>query len=141
MRFTPAHQKERLLESNITPMIDIVFLLIIFFLATAQFAKFTRADVDLPNEPGEREQQAIEDGLVINVMADGSIIVAEDSVSIDQLRVVVREAIEEQRTRRSENTRVLLRADQHARAEVLNQVITTLREMGIGLARLATEPE
>lgn len=141
MRFQPVNHKERLLESNITPMIDIVFLLIIFFLATAQFAKFTRADVDLPKEPGEQEKQATDDGLVINLLADGTIIVAEEAVSIDQLRVVVREAIEQQRTRRAEGTRVLLRADQNARAEALNRVVTTLRELGVGLARLATEPD
>ncbi len=48
MRFGAARHTERGVAVDLTPMIDVVFLLIIFFMTTAQFARLTRADVELP---------------------------------------------------------------------------------------------
>ncbi|MEC9372838.1 MAG: biopolymer transporter ExbD, partial [Planctomycetota bacterium] len=52
MSFAPDHRGERIPDIDITAMIDVVFLLIIFFMTTAQFVKMTRAEVDLPRETG-----------------------------------------------------------------------------------------
>ncbi|MCH8037092.1 MAG: biopolymer transporter ExbD, partial [Proteobacteria bacterium] len=38
-----------------TPMIDVVFQLMIFFMYTAQFAQVTRTAIDLPDEAGEEQ--------------------------------------------------------------------------------------
>ena len=48
MKFARARQRRRSVAVDITPMIDVVFLLIIFFMTTAQFAQLTKAEVDLP---------------------------------------------------------------------------------------------
>ena len=48
MRIT-ARPRSRTIKFNITPMIDVVFLLVIFFLVTAHFAQSQEVDaVDLP---------------------------------------------------------------------------------------------
>ena len=45
--------RERQLPVDMTPMIDIVFQLLIFFLVTAQLSQHSRADLELPQEAGE----------------------------------------------------------------------------------------
>ena len=58
MRFDARRRKSRLLPVDMTPMIDIVFQLLIFFLTTAQLAQFSRAEMDLPEEAGEQVETA-----------------------------------------------------------------------------------
>ena len=41
---------------EMTPMIDIIFLLIIFFMVAAQFAQQARVDLNLPLENGEQDE-------------------------------------------------------------------------------------
>ena len=67
---------QHMIALEITPMIDVVFLLIVFFMTTAQFARVTRTELDLPLEQGEQEEQPEEAGFVVNINADGSIILA-----------------------------------------------------------------
>ena len=86
MRFT-AWSRELLVE--LTPMIDVVFLLIIFFMVTAEFARNVRAEVELPKLPGEQSQQTEEAGVVINIDAEGQIIleVSDAPVPIGSCRI------------------------------------------------------
>ncbi|NCO69562.1 MAG: biopolymer transporter ExbD, partial [Acidobacteria bacterium] len=49
MRFT-ASQRAHLPDLDLTAMIDVIFLLIIFFMTTAQFVERARAELDLPKE-------------------------------------------------------------------------------------------
>ncbi|MEO1905163.1 MAG: biopolymer transporter ExbD, partial [Methylococcales bacterium] len=48
------HRKKRNLEISITPMIDVVFLLLIFFMVTTTFNKNTALQITLP-ESGSKE--------------------------------------------------------------------------------------
>ena len=69
-------------------MIDVVFLLIIFFMATAEIARDTRAELDLPRERGEQQERPDEAGFVINIDREGQIIlsVSDDPVTLEGLR-------------------------------------------------------
>jgi biopolymer transport protein ExbD len=51
------HRKKRNLEISITPMIDVVFLLLIFFMVTTTFNKNTALQITLP-ESGSKELAA-----------------------------------------------------------------------------------
>ena len=72
---------------EMTPMIDIVFLLIIFFMVAAQFAQQARLEMQLPQERGESLKDSQSTGLVINIRKDGAIILDVDSppITIDAL--------------------------------------------------------
>ena len=139
MNFRHRLHPSRHLAVQITPMIDVVFLLIIFFMTTAQFAKLTRAELDLPREPGEQNKVPEEEGIVINITSQGNIIVSTEYVTIDRLESLVREEIKRARGRSAERAKVLIRADQNCNTRVLNQVIARLQNMGVGAARIATE--
>ncbi len=120
-------------------MIDVVLLPIIFFTTTAQFAKLTRAEVELPQEQGEQNKVPEEEGIVINITLEGNIVVSTEYVTLDRLESLVREEIGRARGRNAERVRVLIRADRNCDARVLNQVLSRLQLMGVGAARIATE--
>lgn len=139
MKFPRSRHVPRHMMLELTPMIDVVFLLIIFFMTTAQFARLTRADVDLPREKGEQRETPEEEGIVINITRDGRIIVSTETVTLDRLQELVFEEIQRSRGRDAELAKVMIRPDRNARTDRLNDVITRLQDMGVGGARVATE--
>ena len=56
---------------NLTPLIDVVFLLLIFFMVSTTFTKESRLQLELPSAEGERLQAEEPDNLEIIVAADG----------------------------------------------------------------------
>jgi biopolymer transport protein ExbD len=138
VKFGRAFHPDRLMTIDLTPLIDVVFLLIIFFMTTAQFARLTRSPVELPLEPGERQTQPEEAGLVVNLTDSGQIVVASQTIGLQELGRIVREEVR-LTTEDPLRARVLIRADRNADARLLNQVVALLQGMGIGAARLGTE--
>ncbi len=61
MKFPRQRQEE--VNVNLTPLIDVVFLLLIFFMVSTTFTKETHLEVDLPEANGDKtvsEQQILE---------------------------------------------------------------------------------
>lgn len=139
MRFSPHGHRDRALHIDLTSMVDVVFLLIIFFLTTTQFARMTRADVELPVEPGEQQPEPDEPGIVINLLHDGSIVVDDETLDLEGLRSLIRAEITGSQRGRADKVKLMLRADRRLPAARLNQVVKLLQEMGVGLGRFATE--
>ena len=121
-----------------TPMIDIVFLLIIFFMVAAQFAQQSRLDLNLPEEKGEQDNNPQTTGLVINIRDDGAIILETDSppITLDFLEERIGIAVAEGDIPWQS---LLIRADRSASTTVLNDVLRILNKHGLSATRLATE--
>jgi len=139
VRFTSALSREREVTVDITAMIDVVFLLIIFFMTTAQVARLTHTEIDLPLERGDQQATPDEAGLVININASGEIIVASRVVGLAELEEIVRSEIRKDPHRPAAQLKLLLRADRTVSASYLNSVVRLLDSLGVGVARLATE--
>jgi biopolymer transport protein ExbD len=95
---------------NLTPMIDVVFLLLIFFLAATTFAREeVELDLRLPQaksgKAGSGEQQ-----LVVNVFADGKLTVDGREVTLAALQQKLQAAVQ-----RNAEQAVLVRGDQESR--------------------------
>ena len=91
---------------NLTPLIDVVFLLLIFFLAATTFSRDeVEMDLKLPQAKSGTEAKP---GhlLVINISADGTITVDGRSVTIEALRQKLLAA-----AARNRNQEVLIRTD------------------------------
>ena len=123
---------------EMTPMIDIVFLLIIFFMVAAQFAQQAHVNVSLPNEIGEMSEDKQQSTLVINILEDGSIIVdkTDGVVSLDEVDQLIIETISEQNI---DWKNVTIRADQNTKASSLNKVLRLLSKHGLSATNIATE--
>ncbi len=137
MQFQKNKSSNRAVAIDMTPMIDIVFQLLIFFLVTAQMAQVTRSQLDLPKEKGEEEKEVEQAGLTINVLADGSVEVNGSIVSFEALDQLVDEAVA--RAGGVDRVKPLIRADRAADAAQLNAVFNRLSGRGLSAIRLATE--
>ncbi len=78
---------------NLTPLIDVVFLLLIFFMVTTTFLDPEREiDVDLPTAESAGDPQPTPDEIVVNVLQDGRIVVEGEEISRDELLGVLKRA-------------------------------------------------
>lgn len=100
------------LESlSITPLIDVVFLLLIFFLVATRFADEER-EIDLKVPQASEAQPLIvaPKDLFINIKRDGSYWVNGALVSEDQLDEIL-----ELTQRRDPDKKVIIRSDKHSK--------------------------
>lgn len=78
---------------NIAPLLDVVLLLLIFFVVTSSFAEREIA-LELP-EAGATERAA-ERALVVNVRADGRVVVDDEETTLEQLETRLARTAEEE---------------------------------------------
>ena len=77
---------EEVVEPNITPMIDMVFLLLIFFLLATKFADVERdVRVKPPSSRHARPVSAIPEEIVVNVSREGELLIAGHPKTITQI--------------------------------------------------------
>lgn len=114
---------------NMTPMIDVVFLLIIFFLVSSHLAKQENAvKLDLPEANSGLDEQAEVDTVVVNVLADGSWKVGGATVDESKLTANLR-----QRMQDSNGTLQLkIRTDENVGYQRLEPVLRSASKNGIG---------
>ena len=117
-------------EINMTPMLDVVFIMLIFFVVTASFLKETGIDVSRPQaSTAVRKEHG-------NILVG---ITASDEVWIDRRRVdirAVRANIERLRAENPEGA-VVIQADTAAKTGLLVQVIDQARTAGVADVSIA----
>ena len=123
---------------EMTPMIDIVFLLIIFFMVAAQFAQQAHVNLNLPNEKGEQKDTETQNTLVINILADGSIVIdnSKGAISIEEVDTIIATTVN---TDGTDWKNISIRADEQATASTLNEVLIILSKHGLSATNIATE--
>lgn len=120
---------------NLTPLIDMVFILLIFFAVNSTFVKFPGVDVEQPVARTAVLQQA--SNVLIAITATGEIWIDKKKVDIRQLRGVIERMLVE-----SPDASVVVLSDQDARTGVAVEVIDQARLAGAGkVALAAAEPE
>ena len=120
-------------EINLTPMLDIVFIMLIFFVVTASFVKESGVDVSRPQaSTAVRKEHG-------NILVG---ITAKDEIWIDKRRVdvrAVRANIERLHAQYPEGA-VVIQADKAAKTGLLVQVIDQARMAGVADVSIATDP-
>ena len=77
---------DEMVEPNITPMIDMVFLLLIFFLLATKFADVERdVRVKPPSSRNARPVTAIPEEIVVNVDREGVLLIAGQKRGLDEI--------------------------------------------------------
>lgn len=138
MRLLPEQDgRPRVMAMEITSLVDVVFLLIIFFLTTSSLADAARAPVDLPQEEGEAEVGSISPGLIVNIDASGSFIVDGEAVAFERVVDMLAREVEEAGDPSAVD--LLVRADKAAPLVHLNDLAKALVERGVTRWRLGTQ--
>ena len=136
MRLTK-HRRKTTAAMDMTPMIDITFQLMIFFMACSQISKTNNKNVDLPKQPGSVDQQETTT-LTVNIDAAGDIEVSGRALSLNDLIFAVSQdlvAAENEPSR----IKVVLRVDRTGTSRTVNDVFTALKKQGITQVRITTE--
>jgi len=119
-------------EINITPMLDVVFIMLIFFIVTASFIKETGIDVNRPDAQTAVAQEKA--NILIAITETGEI-------WIDRRRVdprAVRANIERLHAENPQGT-VVIQADKKAVTEVLIDVMDSARQAGVYNVAIAAQ--
>ena len=120
---------------NLTPLIDMVFILLIFFAVNSTFVKFPGVDVEQPVAKSATVQQA--STILIAITATGEVWVDKKKVDVRRLRGVVEQMLVE-----SPDASVVVLSDEDSRIGVAVEVIDQARLAGAGkVALAAAEPE
>jgi len=121
-------------EINITPMLDIVFIMLIFFIVTTSFTKETGAVIA---KPEAERAQALQNGtILIGIRPNDDIWMAKRQIELREVRQMVERA-------KSENPEgsVVIVADKGSRIGTVTQVMDQVRLAGIeGVAISAERP-
>jgi biopolymer transport protein ExbD len=123
-RFLGVEQEAEEGNVDITPMLDVVFIMLIFFIVTATFIKESGIDVDKP----EAATAIVEEKASILVTIDG-----KNKIWIDRRQVDIRSVRSIIERLHAENPKgsVVIQADRDSRNETLVQVMDASRRAGV----------
>ena len=119
-------------EINMTPLIDMVFILLIFFIVTTSFVKETGVEVNRPSAKTAVKKELA--NIMIAITANGEI--KMESRTID--RRAVRANVERMHAENPEGSVIIL-ADKEAKTGLLIEVMDQSRLAGVANVSIAAE--
>jgi biopolymer transport protein ExbD len=121
-------------ELDMTPMLDIVFIMLIFFIVTTSFVKEAGVSVDTPQaQTAIKQEQA---NIFIAIKADGEVWIDHRSVDIRAIRTIVARLHAE-----SPEGTVVIQSDGEATTHNLVAVMDQIRLAGIEKIAIAAQQE
>jgi len=111
---------------DMTPMMDIVFQLIAFFMIVATYVTREKVEVDLPMAVNAAMAENQQNRVLISISVDGQVWAGSRPVTLDQLADEAREWRES-----NQEARVVIRADRGNRYGLVKQVMKVCRDAGI----------
>ncbi len=117
-------------ELNMTPMLDVVFILLIFFIVTSVFVKAPGIE---PNKPEAVTDVDLPPGIIVAISRDNEIWIDKMPYDINEVRSVIMAL-------RDENPKAggMIQGDAEAQAGIVMQVQELMSDLGID-TRVATE--
>jgi biopolymer transport protein ExbD len=117
-------------EINLTPMLDVVFIMLIFFIVTASFIKEAGIDVDRPDAPTAESQ---DDAAILIAIS------ANDEIWIDRRETdpnAVRGMIERLHAENPKGS-IVIQADEESTNEMLVVVMEAAKQAGVSNVAIA----
>jgi biopolymer transport protein ExbD len=125
---------------DLTPLIDVVFLLLIFFMVSTTFIRETQLKIDLPEASGELQE--IEDDVIeITVDRRGDYAVNEQLLVNNEMETLLR-ALRERLADRDPSARVIITADAAAEHQHVVRAMDAAGRVGLSRISITTrQPE
>ncbi|WP_022949146.1 ExbD/TolR family protein [Methylohalobius crimeensis] len=111
-------------DINLTPMLDIIFIMLIFFIVTTSFVKEAGIQVNRPSaQTAERQERG---NIIVAIRPNGEIWIDKRPVDIRAVRAVVARL-------KAENPlgTVVIAADREAKVNILTRVMDQIRLAGV----------
>lgn len=130
--FGKAKDEEQAGEIDLTPMLDVVFILLIFFIVTAVFVKEAGYEVDKPI--ASTSEASTLEPILIAISPTGEIYMGGDLILLRNLRNRI-----EQRVAEAPNAGIIIQADQEAPNSAVMAIMTAAREAEVSEIEIAAE--
>lgn len=120
---------------DITPLIDVVFLLLIFFMLSTTFIINPGININLPKSSAE-EIKMEKQKLIVIMSRDGEIYVEDKKIDLETLKVMFEEMV-----RTSKESTVIISADEDTSHGAVVSVMDTAKLSGVTRLAIETEPK
>lgn len=134
MRRFSQHKNKEETEINLTPMLDVVFIMLIFFIVTTSFVKETGVEVNRPS--AKSSQQKSNANILIAIKNNNEIWIDKHMVDIRSVRANI-ERLKASNTYNS----VVIQSDSESKTGILVKVMDQIRLAGIFNISLSTLKE
>jgi biopolymer transport protein TolR len=126
------HTRTSLAEINITPLVDVVLVLLIIFMVTAPVLQ-SGIDVSVPKTKTVKE--ITEERLVITINKDQRVFLGNDAVNINEIGNKLRQRIRDPR-----NQSIFVRADENVPFGAFATVMDAVKLAGFANVSIVTQP-
>lgn len=134
----PARSRQLGVSVNITPLIDVIFLLIIFFLAASHFVRNeSRDEVALPEaSTGEDEEKSSATRLVLTVTGEGQYKVGGGFITLEEVHPLLTDGI----AKDGDQFEVRIRGDKSVPFKVIEPLMVECARAGVSQIKFGTMP-
>jgi len=117
-------------EIDLAPLLDVVFILLIFFIVTTVFVKETGVEVNKPTAVSSQNLQ--KSVLMIAITSTGEVMYGGTNIGVQGIRATLMQAV------KSEQRPLVIQADKQVKTELLVKVIDQAKLAGLSDISLAT---
>ncbi|MGP0565465.1 ExbD/TolR family protein [Nitrospina sp. 32_T5] len=118
---------------DIAPLVDIVFLLLIFFMLTSTFIRQEGMDIELPR--AESSESFDMKSIKIQVQEDGALMAGDKKVEFEELRSIIGSAVE-----KDSSVPIIIEADKKTDFDMFAKILDLARLLGASNIVIATDP-
>jgi len=126
-------KNKRNIEINVAPLIDVVFLLLIFFMLASEFTDFKTIDMISPKQ-SKVDQPESNLPLIVNLSEKGFITIDTKEVSFNKLAQTVKNKLNNKK-----ETKIIISTPNETKVNILIKIVDTIRGLGIENIALITK--
>lgn len=134
MNLRPDRSDERV-DINLTPLIDVVFLLLIFFMVSTTFDRHAKLKVELPEASAKMSQQQ-QDPIVLSIDAKGNYFINDRQVvntTLETLKIALQKTVAD-----NKDVSLVLRADAKTPHQSVVRAMDAASQLGLTRLSIAT---
>ena len=126
-------KEKKNIDINVAPLIDIVFLLLIFFMLASEFTDFKTIDMVSPNQ-SNKEINETKLPIILEISENGIININNKEIEFNKLSITVDEML----TNKNIN-KVVISTPNETKVNVLIKIVDIIRNLGIENIALITK--
>ena len=132
MRRLTSRQESEESKINLTPMLDVVFIMLIFFIVTATFVKEVGLDVNQPEDDKPKTVDPDKKSIVVRVTSRDRIVIAQRDVDIRSVRANIERLHAE-----NPEAPVIIQPHPESKTETMIHIMDSARQAGVFNVSLA----
>mgnify|MGYP000754727154 CR=1 FL=1 len=119
-------------DINVTPLMDIVFIMLIFFIVTSTFVKEPGVEINRPEAQTAKERKLA--GILVAVTSENEIWINKEKIPLDAVKTAV-EGLKQENPKAT----AVVQVDSGAESRYLVEVVNQIRNAGVSDIAVSTE--